>query len=631
MEDARDAALNPASGDTSDPARLQVSLVEANTKVTELEARCTELSTATETARTKLAESKERLEDALVRVAAAEESHVNCDFRANELQEQITTERRTIEELQNASIETDKAHTAWRVELEEKISTLTQESDIKIEELNAKIQLAETRAEGTTVELATAREQIAKSEKTHEESVNRVTVLTSELEQTQITVVTYEGQMQVLEGRVSQLEASILEQETSHQEHVRRLETEAKVSLKDWVGKLEKANGKTLELETRQAAMKEAADAAKAQAESDLKALRARWDAAQAQISELQSAKATSEKQYKVAEEELAALQVKIQELEDLKCSQETTITELRGQLENLQASSFSRIAELEAELQSARTRAEDLQKSLNSTQEELGEQHAALLERIPGLESAAARAMVLEGELTERQAELDKSKAQLVEAAQCRDEIEQELAMVKADAEEKLARAAEEASKLQAEFIEGNSTINTLRVELESVTQDAEFRIIEEQSKASMAAQEAEKKLEELRTQLDESFAQLRKELEENSASLEAEKTRCEVTEKRVIEAEEAVVSTRLALEAEYEALQGRFDEQVKEFDDLQTKYQGTSTALSTVSEESLQRQAKVKELEEQLIRLADGPQVADLLAELAEVKSSGASGRLN
>jgi hypothetical protein len=52
---------------------------------------------------------------------------------------------------------------------------------------------------------------------------------------------------------------------------VRRLETEAKASLKEWVGKLEKANGKILEAETRQAAMKEAADAAKTLAEGILK------------------------------------------------------------------------------------------------------------------------------------------------------------------------------------------------------------------------------------------------------------------------------------------------------------------------------------------------------------------------
>jgi rubrerythrin len=53
----------------------------------------------------------------------------------------------------------------------------------------------------------TAREQIAKSEKTHEESVNRITALTSELEQTRITVITYEGKIQELDGRVSELEA----------------------------------------------------------------------------------------------------------------------------------------------------------------------------------------------------------------------------------------------------------------------------------------------------------------------------------------------------------------------------------------------------------------------------------------
>jgi chromosome segregation ATPase len=621
--------LDAASGDPSELARLQVSLAEGNATVAELETRCTELSAATETTRTELAESKQRLEDALVQVVAGEERHANCGSHAKELQEQIDTERRTIGELQNASIETDKAYTAWRVELEEKISTLTQGSETKLEELNVKLQLAETRAEETSAELGIARGQIANSEKTHEESVNRITVLTSELEQTRITVVTYQSKIQDLEGRVSELETSILEQETSHQEHVRRLEAEAKASLKEWVGKLEKANGKILEAETRQAAMKEAAEAAKALTERDLKALRAQWDAAQARISELQSAKAASEKQLKAAEEELAALQVKIRELEDLKRSQETTITELCGQLENLQASSSSRITELEVELQSVRAQAEDLQKSLNSTQEELGAQHAALLERIPSLESAAARATVLEGVLAERQAELDRSKLQLDEAAQSRDKLEQDLAVATADAEAKLAKAAEEASKLQVEFIEVNSTINTLRVELESAAQDAEFRITEEQSKASVAAEEAEEKLGELRTQLDESVAQLRKELEERHAALEEEKARCEATEKRVTEAEEAVVSTRLGLEAENDALQCRFDEQVKQLGDLQAKYQETSTALLTVSEESLQRQAKVKVLEEQLTRLAEGPQIADLLAELAEAKSSRASGR--
>jgi chromosome segregation ATPase len=268
------------------------------------------------------------------------------------------------------------------------------------------------------------------------------------------------------------------------------------------------------------------------------------------------------------------------------------------------------------------------LQKSLNSTQE-LCSQHAALLERIPSLESAAARAAVLERELAERQAELDNSKAQLEEAAQNRDKLEQELAMAEADAKEKLAKAAEEANKLEAEFIEANSTVNTLRVELESATQDAEFRIAEEQSKAIVAAQEAEKKLQALLTQLDDSVAQLRKELEENNAALEAEKERCAATEKRVTEAEASIASTRLVLEAENEALQGRFDEQVKQFGALQAKYQEVSTTLSTASEESLQRQAKIKELEAQLTRLADGPQIADLLAELVEVKSSGASGR--
>jgi chromosome segregation ATPase len=146
--------LNAASGDSSELARLQVSLVEANAKVAELETRCTEVSAATETTRTELAESKQRLEDALVRFVAAEESHANCAFHAKELQVQIDTERRTVEELQNASIETDKAYTVRRVELEEKISTLTQESETKIEELNVKLQLAETRAEETSAELA---------------------------------------------------------------------------------------------------------------------------------------------------------------------------------------------------------------------------------------------------------------------------------------------------------------------------------------------------------------------------------------------------------------------------------------------------------------------------------------------
>ena len=621
--------MNAASGDSNELARLQASLIEANAKVAELETRCTEASAATETARAELAENKQRLEDALIQFVAAEESHANCGSNAKELQDQIATERRTIEELQNASIETDKAYTTWRVELEEKISTLTQESETKIEELNVKLQLAETRAEETGAELVTARQQIAKSEKTHEESVNRITVLISELEQIRITVITYESKIQVLDGRVSELETSIMEQETSHQEHVRRMEAEAKASLKGWVGKLENANGKVLEVEAKQAAMIEAAHAAKTLAEGDLKALRAQWDAAQAQISELQSAKAAEETQHKAAEEELAALQVNIKELADLKCSQETTITELRGQLESLQASSSSRIAELEAELQSARAQAADLQKSLNSGQEELSAQHAALLERIPSLETVAARAMVLEGELAERQAELDRIKSQLDEAAQSRYQLEQDLAIAKADAEESLAKAAEEASKLQMEFIETNSIINTLKVELESATQDAEFRITEEQSKASVVAQEAEKRLEELRTQLDESVAQLRKELEENNAALKEERTRCEATEKRVSEAEDAVVSTRLALEAENESLQCRFDEQVKQFDDLRVKYQETSTTLTSVSEESFQRQAKVKELEEQLTRLAEGPAVADLLAELAEAKSSGASGR--
>lgn len=621
--------MNAASGDSSELARLQVSLVEANAKVAELEMRCTEVLATTEPTRTELAENKQRLEDALVKFVAVQESHANCASHAKELQEQVATERRTIEELQNASIETDKAYTAWRVELEEKISTLTQESETKIEELNVKLQLAETRAEETSAELVTAREQVAKSEKTYEESVSRITALTFELEKVQITVITSEGKIQELVGRVSELEANIMEQETSHQEHVRHLEADSRASLKEWVGKLEKANSKTLEAETRQAAMKEAADAAKSLTEADLKSLRAQWGSAQAQISELRSAKAASEKQRKAAEEELAALQVNVKELEDLRGSQETTITELRGQLESLQASSSGRIAGLEAELQAVRAQAADLQKSLNSTQEELGAQHAALLERIPSLETAAARATVLEGELAECQVEIDRTKLQLDETVQSRDKLEQDLAMAQADAEEKLARAAEEASRLQAEFIETNSIINTLRVELDSATQDAEFRITEEQSKAIVAAQEAEKKLEELRTHLDGSVAQLREELEENNAALEAEKTRCEATEKRVTEAEDAVVSTRLALEAENEALQCRFDEQVKQLHDLQAKYQKTSTALSTVSEESLQRQAKAKELEEQLTRLADGPQVADLLSELAEVKSSGASGR--
>jgi hypothetical protein len=51
-------------------------------------------------------------------------------------------------------------------------------------------------------------------------------------------------------------------------------------------------------------------------------------------------------------------------------------------------------------------------------------------------------------------------------------------------------------------------------------------------------------------------------------------------------------------------------------------------NTSLSTLSEESLQRETRVIELEEQLAKIAAGPQVADLLAELGETKSSGAAG---
>ena len=51
-------------------------------------------------------------------------------------------------------------------------------------------------------------------------------------------------------------------------------------------------------------------------------------------------------------------------------------------------------------------------------------------------------------------------------------------------------------------------------------------------------------------------------------------------------------------------------------------------NTSLSTISEESLQRQAKITALDEQLAKIAVGPQVADLLAELEEKKSSGAAG---
>jgi hypothetical protein len=57
-------------------------------------------------------------------------------------------------------------------------------------------------------------------------------------------------------------------------------------------------------------------------------------------------------------------------------------------------------------------------------------------------------------------------------------------------------------------------------------------------------------------------------------------------------------------------------------------TQLNTANAYLSTLSEESLQRQAKNTELEEQLTKIAAGPQVTDLLAELEEKKSSGAAG---
>ena len=51
-------------------------------------------------------------------------------------------------------------------------------------------------------------------------------------------------------------------------------------------------------------------------------------------------------------------------------------------------------------------------------------------------------------------------------------------------------------------------------------------------------------------------------------------------------------------------------------------------NSSLSAISEESLRRQTRVTELEEQLAKIAAGPQVVDLLAELEETKSSGAAG---
>jgi len=57
-------------------------------------------------------------------------------------------------------------------------------------------------------------------------------------------------------------------------------------------------------------------------------------------------------------------------------------------------------------------------------------------------------------------------------------------------------------------------------------------------------------------------------------------------------------------------------------------TQLHAANTSLSTTSEESLQRQAKITELEERLAKIAVGPQVAELLVELEEAKSSGAAG---
>lgn len=57
-------------------------------------------------------------------------------------------------------------------------------------------------------------------------------------------------------------------------------------------------------------------------------------------------------------------------------------------------------------------------------------------------------------------------------------------------------------------------------------------------------------------------------------------------------------------------------------------TQLTAANTSLSTISEESLRCQTRVTELEEQLAKIAAGPQVVDLLAELEETKSSGAAG---
>ena len=57
-------------------------------------------------------------------------------------------------------------------------------------------------------------------------------------------------------------------------------------------------------------------------------------------------------------------------------------------------------------------------------------------------------------------------------------------------------------------------------------------------------------------------------------------------------------------------------------------TQLNAANTSLSIISEESLQRQTRVTELEGQLGKIAAGPQVVDLLAELEDTKSSGAAG---
>jgi len=57
-------------------------------------------------------------------------------------------------------------------------------------------------------------------------------------------------------------------------------------------------------------------------------------------------------------------------------------------------------------------------------------------------------------------------------------------------------------------------------------------------------------------------------------------------------------------------------------------TKLNVANSSLSSISEESLQHQIRVTELEEQLGKIAVGPQVANLLAELEETKSSRAAG---